>query len=71
MIEVPFERQLDAEDPTAVAFADEVLGRAESFLTEREIELRTGICQARAAGAAIVDDAVEQRADLIVSIWRI
>ena len=29
VIEVPFERQLDAQDPTAVAFADEVLGRGD------------------------------------------
>lgn len=66
VIEVPFERQLDAEDAAAIAFADEVLGRAETFLAERQIEVRTAISQARAAGAAIVDDAVEQRADLIV-----
>jgi nucleotide-binding universal stress UspA family protein len=66
VIEVPFERQLDAEDPQAVAFADEILQRAESFLTEREVPVRTGIAQARAAGAAIVDDAAEQRADLII-----
>jgi nucleotide-binding universal stress UspA family protein len=66
VIEVPFERQLDAEDPKAVAFADEVIERAEAFLTEHEVQVRTGIAQARAAGAAIVDDAVEQNADLIV-----
>ncbi len=66
VIEVPFELQLDAEDHEAIAFADEVLGRAEAFLLEREIEVRTSISQARAAGAAIVDDAVEQRADLII-----
>ena len=66
VIEVPFERQLDAEDPNAIAFADEVIERAEAFLTEREVRVRTGIAQARAAGAAIVDDAVEQNADLIV-----
>jgi nucleotide-binding universal stress UspA family protein len=66
VIEVPFERQLDAEDTGAITFADEILGRAEAFLAEREIEVRTAISQARAAGAAIVDDAVEQRADLIV-----
>ncbi|HTE64907.1 MAG TPA: universal stress protein [Candidatus Binatia bacterium] len=66
VIEVPFERQLDAEDPKAIAFADEVLERAEAFLTEREVQVRTSIAQARVAGAAIVDDAVEQRADLIV-----
>ena len=66
VIEVPFERQLDAEDPKAIAFADEVIERAEAFLTEHEVLVRTGIAQARAAGAAIVDDAVEQSADLIV-----
>jgi nucleotide-binding universal stress UspA family protein len=66
VIEVPFERQLDAEDPKAIAFADEVLERAEEFLTEREVQVRTSIAQARVAGAAIVDDAVEQRADLII-----
>jgi nucleotide-binding universal stress UspA family protein len=66
VIEVPFERQLDAEDPKAIAFADEVIERAEAFLAESEVQVRTGIAQARAAGAAIVDDAVEQSADLIV-----
>lgn len=66
VIEVPFERQLDAEDPKALAFADEVMERAEAMLTENEVQVRTGIAQARAAGAAIVDDAVEQGADLIV-----
>jgi nucleotide-binding universal stress UspA family protein len=66
VIEVPFERQLDAEDPKAIAFADEIIQRAEAFLTEREVQVRTSIAQARVAGAAIVDDAVEQRADLIV-----
>ncbi|MGH2455017.1 MAG: universal stress protein [Candidatus Limnocylindria bacterium] len=66
VIEVPFERQLDAEDPKAIAFADEVLERAEAFLTGHEVQVRTSISQARAAGAAIVDDAAEQRADLIV-----
>ncbi|HET6380570.1 MAG TPA: universal stress protein [candidate division Zixibacteria bacterium] len=66
VIEVPFERQLDAEDPRAIAFADEVLERAQKFLQEHEVDVRTSIAQARAAGAAIVDDAVEQGADLIV-----
>jgi nucleotide-binding universal stress UspA family protein len=66
VIEVGFERQLDAEDPKALAFADEVLEHGEALLTEKAVQVRTGIAQARAAGAAIVDDAVEQRADLIV-----
>jgi nucleotide-binding universal stress UspA family protein len=66
VIEVPFERQLDAEDPGAIAFADEVIQRAEAFLAQHEVPVRTGIAQARAAGAAIVDDAVEQNTDLII-----
>lgn len=66
VIEVPFELRLDEEDPAAVAFADEILGRAEAFLTEQQIEVRTGVVQARAAGPAIVDDATEQQSDLIV-----
>ena len=66
VIEIPFERQLDAQDPAAVAFADEALGHGLAFLTEHEVQAETGIAQARAAGAAIVDDAVERRADLIV-----
>jgi nucleotide-binding universal stress UspA family protein len=66
VIEVPFDRQLDAEDPSAVSFADEVLGRAETFLEGHEVKSRTGVVQARAAGAAIVDEAVEWGADLII-----
>ncbi len=66
VIEVPFDRQLDDEDTQAIAFADEVLGRGEAFLTEQEVRVESGVVQARAAGAAIVDDAVERRADVIV-----
>jgi nucleotide-binding universal stress UspA family protein len=66
VIEVPFDRQLDAEDSEAVSFADEVLGRASSFLAGHEVKVRTGVVQARAAGAAIVDEAIEWGADLIV-----
>lgn len=66
VIEIPFERQLDAQDPAAVAFAYETLGRGEVFLSEHEVQVQTAIAQARAAGAAIVDEAVERRADLIV-----
>ncbi|PZR61663.1 MAG: hypothetical protein DLM71_07965 [Chloroflexi bacterium] len=66
VIEVPFDRQLDDEEPRAIAFADEILGRAEDFLTGLEIAAETEVVQARAAGPAIVDDAVEQRADVII-----
>ncbi|MDQ2674621.1 MAG: hypothetical protein M3Y40_08185, partial [Chloroflexota bacterium] len=57
VIEVPFERTLDAEDDEAVARADEVLSRAERLLTDKGVRARTSTVQARAAGPAIVDDA--------------
>jgi nucleotide-binding universal stress UspA family protein len=66
VIEVPFERTLDAEDDEAVARADEILSRAERLLTDKGITARTSTVQARAAGPAIVDDANELGADLIV-----
>ncbi len=66
VIEVPFERDLDAEDERAGAFADEVTNGAEAFFADLGITARSGVVQARSAGPAIVDDAVEQRTDLIV-----
>ena len=66
VIEVPFERNLDAEDESAVASADQVLTQAEATLAEQGIPTRTSTVQARAAGPAIVDDANELGADLIV-----
>ncbi len=66
VIEVPFERELDVQDPGAVAFADDLLRRAEGLLEDHKITVSSGIAQARAAGTAIVDDAVAQRAELII-----
>jgi len=66
VIEVPFERTLDAEDELAVTHAEEMLSRAEGLLTEQGIACRTSTVQARAAGPAIVDDATELGSDLIV-----
>jgi nucleotide-binding universal stress UspA family protein len=66
VIEVPFERNLDAEDDRAIETADEILARAEQTLTQHEIRVRTSTVQARAAGPAIVDDANELGAELIV-----
>jgi len=66
VIEVPFERTLDAEDENAVSRADEILTRSERMLSEKSVTTRTSTVQARAAGPAIVDDANELGADLIV-----
>ena len=66
VIEVPFDQTLDTENEAAVARADEILSRAEALLTERGVPTRTSTVQARAAGPAIVDDANELGADLII-----
>ena len=66
VIEVPFDRTLDAEDEFAITRAEEILARAEALMTERGVPTRTSTVQARAAGPAIVDDANELGADLIV-----
>jgi nucleotide-binding universal stress UspA family protein len=66
VIEVPFDKTLDTEDEGAVARADAILSGAEAVLTERGVPTRTSTVQARAAGPAIVDDANELGADLIV-----
>ncbi len=66
VIEVPFERNLDAEDEGAIESAEQILARAEHMLTEHAIRVRTSTVQARAAGPAIVDDANEVGAELIV-----
>jgi nucleotide-binding universal stress UspA family protein len=66
VIEIPFAQTLDAEDDAAVMRADEILSRAESALREKGVPARTSTVQARAAGPAIVDDANELGADLIV-----
>jgi nucleotide-binding universal stress UspA family protein len=66
VIEVPFERTLDTEDDLAVTRADGILSRAETLLGEKGVPSRTSTVQARAAGPAIVDDANELGADLIV-----
>ena len=66
VIEVSFDRNLDAEDEGAMTRADEILSSAESMLRARGIHVRTSTVQARAAGPAIVDDASETGTDLIV-----
>ena len=66
VIEVPFQRQLDIQDEPAIARANEILQRGEALMRELKADARTSMVQARSAGAAIVDEAVEIDADLIV-----
>jgi nucleotide-binding universal stress UspA family protein len=66
VIEIPFERNLDTEDSAATDRAEQILARAEAVLGESGVSARPLTVQARAAGPAIVDDALETAADLIV-----
>jgi nucleotide-binding universal stress UspA family protein len=66
VIEVGFERSLDQTDPAAVDFAHEAVGKAEEFFESHGIAVRTSVVQARSAGPAIVDEAIESQADLVL-----
>jgi nucleotide-binding universal stress UspA family protein len=66
VIEISFDRNLDTEDTAAMARAEEILAGAEALLSAMGVASRSSTVQARAAGPAIVDDAQELAADLIV-----
>jgi nucleotide-binding universal stress UspA family protein len=66
VIEIPFERNLDTEDSAATTRAEGILARSVALLEAAAVPARPLTVQARAAGPAIVDDALEIGADLIV-----
>ena len=70
VVEVQQAMPLDAELPDAVARGEKVLARAEQLTKQRlptSVDLiGTDLLQARSAGAAIVDEAIEQNADVIL-----
>ena len=57
---------LDAEIGSEVSKAEEILDRMESVAEEEDYEVQTDLLQARDAGPAIVDEAVEREVDLIL-----
>ncbi|OGO42854.1 MAG: universal stress protein [Chloroflexi bacterium RBG_16_58_8] len=57
---------LDAEIDSEIRNAESVLDRVESIVEEEDYEVETDIIQAREAGPAIVDEAVERGVDLIL-----
>jgi nucleotide-binding universal stress UspA family protein len=57
---------LDAEITTETGQAEEILDRMEIVAEEEEYEIETDLLQAREAGPAIVDEAVEREVDLIL-----
>jgi len=70
VVEVLQAMPLDAELPESVIRGETVLSRAEQLTRQRlptSVDLiSTDLLQARSSGAAIVDEAIEQNADLIL-----
>jgi nucleotide-binding universal stress UspA family protein len=70
VVEVQQAMPLDAELPESVARGENVLARTELLTRQRlptSVDLiSTDLLQARSSGAAIVDEAIEQNADLIL-----
>lgn len=71
VVEVPQAMPIDAELPGEIARGEAVLERAETYLKKRLGEKNgngviTELLQARTAGAAIVDEATEQNADMVM-----
>ena len=70
VVEVQQSMPLDAELPAEIDRGEVILGRAEELAKARGLpevdRLVTDLLQARSAGAAIVDEAIERDADAIV-----
>lgn len=66
VIEVKRSLPLDAVIESEVEKAEKVLTRAEDVAADRDYEVETDLIQARDAGPAIVDEAVERDVDLIL-----
>jgi basic amino acid/polyamine antiporter, APA family len=66
VIRVPLDRPLDAELPDAVWRAEQSLAEIEEMAAEHGVEIETKVVRARALGEAIVTEAEEWGADLIV-----
>jgi basic amino acid/polyamine antiporter, APA family len=66
VIEVPLERPLDAAMDDAEHEAERVLDSAEALLDAYGVRTVTRVIRARAAGPAIVEDALARHAELIV-----
>jgi nucleotide-binding universal stress UspA family protein len=57
---------LNAEIEPEIRKAEEILDRMEGVAEEEDYEIETDLIQARDAGPAIVDEAVEREVDLIL-----
>jgi nucleotide-binding universal stress UspA family protein len=66
VIELKRSLSLDAEIETEIGKAEEVLNRARNLATTKNFQIETSLLQSRDVGTAIVDEAVERCADLIL-----
>jgi len=66
VIEVNRSLPLDAVVESEIEKAENILTHAEDIATESEYEIETDLVQAREAGAAIVDEARERNADIVI-----
>mgnify|MGYP005853370603 CR=1 FL=1 len=66
VIEVPRHQPVDADLPQEAARGEEVLRQAERWVQEHRVQAAALLLQARDAGPAVVKEAVEQKADLVV-----
>ena len=65
---IPIERTLplDAEIEPKIRKADDILTHIESFAEEKGYKIEADLLQSREAGLAIVNEAIEREADLIL-----
>ena len=66
VIEVPRSQPIDADLQLELQRGEEILERAEAVAREHHVEIEADLLQARQAGHAIVDEAIERGADAIV-----
>ncbi len=66
IIEVNRTLPLDAVVDSDIGKAESILTRAEDIAAENDYEVETDLIQAREAGSAIVDEAMERNVDLII-----
>jgi nucleotide-binding universal stress UspA family protein len=66
VIEVQRSLPLDAIVQSDLNQAEQILAKAEDIASENDCEATTDLIQAREVGAAIVDDAIEKKVDLIL-----
>ena len=57
---------LDADIETETKKAEAILDRAQGVADEEDYEIETDLLQARDAGSAIIDEAIEREVDVII-----